>query len=155
GLNQLKKTCTVLFVTGMSMGGTLTLHLAQKYPEIAGIMPINAGIHVPRYIKFLQNVQPGDDRFLPGIGSDIKAEGIKERAYDQTPVQSLRELVILLKLVREDLHKVRVPTLIFSSIIDHVIPSENGQEIYDRISSNHKEIVRLENSFHVALLDND
>ena len=42
-LDWLKERCDTLFVTGLSMGGTLTLYLAGQYPELfKGIIPINA-----------------------------------------------------------------------------------------------------------------
>lgn len=58
-------------------------------------------------------------------------------------------------IVRGNLSKVETPAMIFSSTVNHVVPPENSQEIYDSISSNDRELVKLENSYHVATLDND
>lgn len=154
GLEKLKGECSTVFVAGLSMGGTLTLYLAEQHPEIAGIMPINAAVHMPEFEGYYLSLKDSE-RFVEGIGSDIKAEGIQELAYAQTPVKSMGELVQLLTIVNGDLGKVTVPTLILSSTVDNVVPPENSQIIYEQIQSDIKEIVSLEESYHVATLDND
>lgn len=154
GLAKLKDTCATVFVAGLSMGGTLTLYLAENHPEIAGIMPINAAIKMDEFEQYYLNLKDKEE-FVDGIGSDIKAEGIEELAYSKTPVKAMGELVQLLKIVETDLSKIQTPTLILSSTVDHVVPPENSQMIYDQIQSDVKNIVRLEESYHVATLDND
>lgn len=154
GLAKLKETCATIFVAGLSMGGTLTLYLAENHPEIAGIMPINAAVKMDEFEQYYLSLKDKEE-FVDGIGSDIKAEGIEELAYTKTPVKAMGELVQLLKIVETDLSKIQTPTLILSSTVDHVVPPENSQMIYDQIQSDVKNIVRLEESYHVATLDND
>ena len=155
GVEKLKETCTTIFVAGLSMGGTLTLYLAEQYPEIAGIMPINAAIDLPGMRDYYEEIADGSERFVAGIGSDILKPGVEELAYPLTPVKSMKELLKLTDEVRTNLHKVTAPALIFSSIADHVVPPQNSREIYNTISSENKNTVHLENSYHVATLDND
>ncbi|OZU88155.1 lipase [Virgibacillus indicus] len=155
GLKKLNETCTDIFVTGLSMGGTLTLFLAENHPDIKGIMPINAATHMPEMIKDYEKLSLVNTRFVDGIGSDIKKEGVEELAYPKTPVKSMNDLIKLSKNVRSNLSKITGPALILSSVVDHVVPPENSKEIYESISSTEKELVSLENSYHVATLDND
>lgn len=155
GLEKLKETCSDIFVAGLSMGGTLALYLAEHYPEISGIMPINAATNLPEMKRNYEGITNGKDRFIDGIGSDIKRDDVEELAYTKTPVKSMGELLRLSNLVRADLSKITVPTLVFSSLVDHVVPPENSIEIYKNIASKDKNIVYLENSYHVATLDND
>ncbi|WP_099159781.1 alpha/beta hydrolase [Virgibacillus ndiopensis] len=155
GLKKLQDTCSEIYVTGLSMGGTLTLYLAENYPEIKGIMPINAATNMPELIETYSTLVSSDTRFVDGIGSDIKKEGVKELAYPKTPVKSIGELIDLSEHVRVNLPEIKASALIFSSTVDHVVPPENSQEIYQSISSEDRTIVSLENSFHVATLDND
>ncbi|GAA0590614.1 alpha/beta fold hydrolase [Virgibacillus siamensis] len=157
GLEVLNKTCDEIFVTGLSMGGTLTLYVAEhaNAGRIKGIMPINAAIHMPEMIESYESLKDTDTRFVEGIGSDIKKEGVEELAYDQTPVKSMKELIALSMIVRGNLEKITAPAMIFSSATDHVVPPENSREIYDSISSEDRELVKLDNSYHVATLDND
>lgn len=154
GYEWLKNRCGTIFVTGLSMGGTLTLYMAEHHPEICGIAPINAAINMPALAGALAGV--GDlPRFLDAIGSDIKKPGVKELAYEKTPAASIRQLVQLMERVKTDLHKITCPAILFCSDEDHVVPPDNAPFIYDHIASADKELVRLPDSYHVATLDND
>ncbi|KGX87506.1 alpha/beta hydrolase [Pontibacillus litoralis] len=155
GVKKLKVTCKEIFVVGLSMGGTLTLYLAQNNPEIKGIMPINAAIHMPELIQTYESLQSTETRFVDGIGSDIKAEGVEELAYAHTPVKSMNEIITLSEQVRNDLEEINIPTSIMYSPEDHVVSPDNSLEIYNSISSEDKQILALKQSYHVATLDND
>jgi carboxylesterase len=152
GYQWLKKRCDRIAVTGLSMGGTLILYLAEKHPEIEAVIPINAAID-------LEKMGAGKDlsntRYLDAIGSDIKNPAVSELAYEKTPVKSLMELVSLTDEVRAELSRISCPALIFVSEEDHVVPPDNAEVIYEGISSEEKKIVTLQNSYHVATLDFD
>ncbi len=152
GYQWLNARCSQLFITGLSMGGTLTLYLAEKYPEVKGIMPINAAINLPDLEQMRGKTEP---RFLDAIGSDIKAEGVDELAYDKTPTKSIQEIIALMELTEKELGSIGMPALIFKSLEDHVVPPENSDRIINEISSDKKELVELHESYHVATLDND
>lgn len=152
GYRKLKESCKHIFVVGLSMGGTLALHLAHRYPDTKGMVLINAAIQMEQMEQVAQMEEP---RFLDAIGSDIKAEGVKELAYEKFPLKSVRELLQLMNLTREKLSAIQCPALIFASTEDHLVPPDNSQFIYDQIKSEDKKIVSLENSYHVATLDND
>jgi len=66
-----------------------------------------------------------------------------------------RELQKLLKHIREKLRKVHKPLLIFKSKEDHVIPLENVDYTLRNVSSKEKEVIYLENSYHVETMDYD
>jgi carboxylesterase len=152
GYQWLKQRCDSIFVTGLSMGGTLTLYMAETHPEVRGIILINAAIDIPAMdpVRQLEEV-----RFLDAIGSDIKKPGIKELAYEKTPVQSIKELLTFMNEVKVNLSQIKCPTLILVSNEDHVVPPDNSQIIYHAIGSERKEINQLKESYHVATLDND
>lgn len=148
----LSERCDSIFMAGLSMGGTLALHMAQKHPEIKAISLINAAVDVPA-MAVVHDMQ--DVRFMDAIGSDIKKEGIMELAYEKTPVASIKQLLAFMDEVRNDLPKITCPALIFVSPEDHVVPPENSQMIFSRISSTEKRIIEMPDSYHVATLDND
>ncbi|NEY72764.1 alpha/beta hydrolase [Bacillus mesophilus] len=152
GYYWLKERCDTIFMTGLSMGGTLTLYMAAKYPEILSIMLINAAIDIPAMdpVIELEGV-----RFLDAIGSDIKKPGVNELSYDKTPVQSVKELLTFINEVKQKLMDITCPALILVSDEDHVVPPDNAKYIYDRIGSEVKEIQHLKDSYHVATLDYD
>jgi carboxylesterase len=148
----LKERCDVIFMAGLSMGGTLALYIAQNHPEIRAISLINAAVDVPS-MAAVNDMQ--DVRFLDAIGSDIKKAGVAELAYEMTPVASVKQLLKFMAEVRSNLSKVSCPALIFVSREDHVVPPDNAQIIYDGISSEEKVIIEMPDSYHVATLDND
>ncbi|WLR58818.1 alpha/beta hydrolase [Guptibacillus hwajinpoensis] len=152
GYQWLNDRCDEIFITVLSMGGTLTLYLAEKHPEVKGIMPINAAIDLPGLEQMRGKTEP---RFLDAIGSDIKAEGVDELAYEKTPTKSIQEILALTEITRKDLKTISAPALIFKSLEDHVVPPENSTTIYNEIASSNKEVIELKNSYHVATLDHD
>ena len=152
----LQERCDTLFVTGLSMGGTLTLYLAGQYPGVfKGIIPINALIssNNPDLASLVYMANGPVE--VQGIGSDIKAPDVKELAYPVVPVPTLKELFALTKVTDDLLPRITCPALIIVSREDHVVPPMNAEHILQKLSSQDKQIVWLENSYHVATLDND
>ncbi len=155
-LQELAKTHKKVYVTGLSMGGTITYSLAARFPKIvAGIAPINgvAGIVSPG-LTDLMMLQPAPKR-VPGIGADIKAKGVDELAYKEDPVSCLRDIYLLQAVTSDLLPKITCPALITHSKEDHVVPVANGDHVVSKIKSEKVKRLTLENSYHVATLDND
>jgi carboxylesterase len=156
GLDWLKERCDTLFVTGLSMGGTLTLYLAGQYPELLkGIIPINPAIFVDRPAYASLAYMRGGPAEAPGVGGDIKAPDVTEQSYPVIPVPTIKELLVIMKVTEEILPHVACPALLVTSCEDHVVPPTNGEYILSRIASQEKRILWLEESYHVATLDND
>ncbi len=153
GYAWLKERCETIFVTGLSMGGTLTLYMAERHPEVKAIVPINAAIDIPDMAGALKD--PNQPRFLDSIGSDIKKTDVQELAYDKTPLASIKEIYTLMTHVKENLSQITCPALLFVSDEDHVVPPENAELIANQITSDEKSTIHLENSYHVATLDHD
>lgn len=155
-MEQLRARCSTLFITGLSMGGTLTLYLAAMYPTVFdGAIPINGALFLnsPALagLAFAKNAPD----FVPGVGSDIRKPGITEVAYPVIPVPAVRQVYGLMAATRELLDRVTCPVLIFQSREDHVVPPANGEAILSGVGSAEKRLVWLDNSYHVATLDND
>jgi carboxylesterase len=145
-----------VFVTGLSMGGVLTLNLAARFPAlVSGIVPISAPAGVlPEAIAELISMGQAPTR-IPGIGSDIKAPGVKELAYEETPVACLRQLYVLVAATTDLLHKIACPTLVIHSREDHLVSMANAKRIAASVSSDDVRLLWLNNSYHVSTLDND
>ncbi|MBC7247641.1 MAG: alpha/beta fold hydrolase [Actinobacteria bacterium] len=155
-LRDLKGRCEKVFVTGLSMGGTITCWLGEKYAaEVAGLMPINAAVARLNPLLPLTPVAKYFLKTIPGVGSDIKDPSVKESCYDKVPVRAAAELYELMRITRRDLPRITAPILIFTSREDHVVPPTNGPYLLEHVSSTDKELVWLENSYHVATLDHD
>ncbi len=152
----LEHRCETLFVTGLSMGGTLTLFMAGQHPHrFAGIIPINAILFMnnPDFAS-LAYMSPAPAE-VQGIGNDIQAEGVTELAYPVVPVPTIKEACALTKVTEEMLPRITCPALILVSRNDHVVPPANADYIFQKLHNPDKQLVWLENSYHVATLDND
>jgi len=81
------------------------------------------------------------------------AEGVDEKAYARLPMRSTHELALLSRDVRAGLSRVTCPALMFSSVVDHVVPPANQREIYQAIASADKTLVELGDCYHLATMD--
>jgi carboxylesterase len=155
GLRELQKTCGTVFVMGLSMGGTLTLRLAEEHPEIAGIVLVNPSVLTENKAARILPLLKAVIQSLKAISNDIKAPGVTELAYDRTPLRAAASLAELWRLVLADLRKVTQPTLLLRSAEDHIVEPSNARELLARIGATDVEEVVLPDSYHVATLDND
>lgn len=155
-LRELNTLCDTVFVMGLSMGGSLTLRLAEaKGDEIAGIVLVNAAVHSQRPDRFILPLVKHLVSAFPGISNDIKKPDQDEGAYDKIPLKAAHSLTKLWKAVKEDIASVRQPLLLFRSAVDHVVEASNSRFIRDHVSSTDVTEVVLPESYHVATLDND
>ena len=153
---ELQKACERVFIFGLSMGGSLTLSLAERHgDEIRGIVLVNPAVHSERPDRFLLPVLQAVVPAFPGISNDIKKPGQDEGAYNKIPLKAAHSLTKLWKAVKDDISLVRQPLLLFRSAEDHVVEASNSRFILDHVSSADRTEVVLPDSFHVATLDND
>ncbi len=143
-------------VVGLSMGGTLTCWLAERHPEICGIVLVNPLVEPPDdgFRDAVRQLLDSGAAIAPGIGSDIARPGVVEITYDGTPLAAVLSLFEGAEEVALSLPEIRCPVLLFSSRQDHVVPSTNG-DLVEASVGGPCERVWLERSFHVATLDYD
>jgi carboxylesterase len=146
------------FVVGMglSMGATLVLRLAQlRGEELAGAVVVNPSLlTLRRDAKLL----PVISKFVPsvsGIASDIKRTGVAEVAYTRTPLRAAYSLSNLWRTTRADLARITLPIDLYRSREDHVVEAESSRVLLAGVSSTDVRETILEDSYHVATLDND
>ena len=155
-LAWLQGRCENVFIAGLSMGGMFSLYFAGTRPDlIKGAIPINACMYLdnPDLARLVFN--PDAPPTVPGVGSDIKAPGVEELVYPEVPVPAVKEFMAAMRVTDDLLPAITAPVLALQSLEDHVVPPENGPYILGRLGSRDKQPVRLENSYHVATLDND
>jgi carboxylesterase len=154
----LRARCTHTFVTGLSMGGTLATRLAeQRGADVAGAVIVNGSLFTTRkdakLLPLLRHLLPS----LPPIGNDVKKAGVTEPAYDRLPVKAAWQLSKLWEVTNTDadLARISAPLLVMTSRDDHVVEPANSERLMTAAGSADKRQVWLEDSFHVATLDND
>lgn len=154
--DEVRSRCDRTFVMGLSMGGTLALRLAQQRgADVAGVVVVNPSLFTTRkdakLLPLLRHVVPS----FPPVGNDIKKPDTIEPAYDRLPVKAAYQLSQLWKLTNAELHKLTQPLLAFTSRDDHVVEPENSTRLIAGAASSDKRQIVLEDSYHVATMDND
>ncbi|TDD58469.1 alpha/beta fold hydrolase [Kribbella antibiotica] len=155
-LARLRQEHDQVVVVGLSMGGALVLRLAEEHgADISGVVLINPSVSTEDkrlgLLPVLSKVIPS----FPGISNDIKKPGVDEGAYTRMPLKSALSLSKLWKVVQTDLPKVTQPVLLFRSTVDHVVEASSARRVLTSISSRDVTETLLEDSYHVATLDND
>ncbi len=146
-----------VFAMGLSMGGTLTIRLAElRGAELSGIVLVNPSLATERFdLKYLLPVVSRVRRSAPGIASDIAKPGVEETGYDRVPLAAVRSLSALWRVTRANLRQVTVPVRMYRSVVDHVVEPLSGRLLLHGIASTDVREEMLTDSFHVATLDHD
>ncbi|MDT4927125.1 MAG: carboxylesterase [Pseudonocardiales bacterium] len=153
---DLQSRCQTVFAVGLSMGGTLVTRLAERHPDgVAGLVLVNPAYGTKRVDAKFAPYIAWAVRSRPSIGGDIKKPGVAEPAGDRTPIVAFASLLKLWKVTVAELPAVRAPILMYRSREDHVVDELSGQLLKaGALNTTVREVI-LENSYHVATLDND
>lgn len=156
GFDALRQRCDQVFVAGLSMGGTLALHLAgERAEQVSGVMVVNASLDTSDkrawLLPYLAKVLPS----VSGVVDDIHKPGVTESGYARLPLRAAASLQELWAETRARLGGITAPVLAFRSAVDHVVPvtslavlraGATGTTVVERV---------LADSYHVATLDFD
>ena len=155
-LDKLSAENDAVVAVGLSMGGALCLRLAADHgKELAGIVIVNAAVDTLRKDAVLLPVLKRFVPAFPGIRNDIKKPGVDEVAYPVMPLKAAYEMSVGWAQLRRDLPRITIPVLSFRSAEDHVADISTSRALHAGLSSKDFEERVLEDSYHVATLDND
>ena len=154
--DRLQAENDAVVVGGLSMGGALVLRLAADHPDrVAGVVVVNPALATRRLdvklLPVLKHLVPS----FPGIANDIKKPGVQEHGYDRTPLKAVHSMMRAWPILVADLPKITAPVLYFRSTEDHVVDEATEPLILSGISSRDVTVTRLQDSYHVATIDND
>jgi carboxylesterase len=154
--DELATTCAAVVVAGLSMGGTLAIRLAeQRAGEVAGLVLVNPSLLTERFdAKLLPLLARLTPKWAP-IGNDVKKPGVTESAYPKLPTRAMMALRRLWGTTRADLGRITAPVLVFRSVEDHVVEPASAAALLAGIASTDVTEVLLQDSYHVATVDND
>jgi carboxylesterase len=145
-----------IVVAGLSMGGGLTLWLASRHPDVAGIVLINAIAEpsAPEIVTMIRQMLADGATTIDAIGNDIAEPGQVENAYDKTPLAAAASMFDAIDALQSSLGSIRCPALVMNSPQDHVVQPSNSDHLAATLGGP-VERVSLERSYHVATLDYD
>jgi carboxylesterase len=152
---DLASRCDKVAVAGLSMGGSLTVWLATRHPEIVGIVCVNPAMQVAEeMVAALEQLVEAGEETIPSIGGDIAHPDSDEIAYDAAPLRPLLSLAEATARFGPQLNQVACPVLIMTSPQDHVVPPTDSDVLAAGVTGP-VERITLERSYHVATLDYD
>jgi carboxylesterase len=159
-LLDLARRCDEVFVMGLSMGGALSVRLAQRHPGLVrGLVLVNPSLVVEDYrLPLIAPFRRLVARLLPstpGLSSDVAKDDTSEGGYDRVPVAAAATLPKLWRAVQEGMSGLRAPVLAFRSTEDHVVRPESLRMLARRAVNTTVTIHLLHDSYHVATLDHD
>jgi len=181
---EIKERPDLIFVSGLSMGALLALLLAEEFPgKISGVSCLSPTLFYdgwntpwskcllplayltplkhcfyfkedpPYGIKNAQVRQLVHKYYSQAKLDDIR--GIAQYGYPYFPVTLLYQLYLLVKYLSSRLGNIRAPVQVIQAQDDDMTSVKNAQFIYDRVASQNKEMVLLNNSYHVITADQE
>ena len=132
GLQELEGRCRRVFVVGLSVGGLIALYLAMQH-HIEGTVIMSTPISLKSWQVHLISILK---YLMPWLFCVVS-------------------IVELMRYVRENLSRVRVPVLVVQGVKDRHVPPGHAQYIHDHVGSEDKELVWFPNSGHAITLDGE
>ena len=140
GYHLLRGLTNRIFLTGLSMGGVLSLLMSTRL-DVAGVITMSTPYalpgddkdYEPAYIKLYSQFV----KYLPKSNEEPGAtwfdmEAFRDHiSYPQNPIRSIAEMKLLLHAMRESLPKVTRPVLLIHSKNDKYVLPENMERLYD------------------------
>jgi carboxylesterase len=138
------------FVSGLSMGGLLTLALAARVEEIDAIVPMSPAVE---FGGFLGKLVPVIKYFMPYRKVDLttmpEMYDVMRFKYERDPLASIQELLTLAKEVKHELSNITCPTLILQSELDKTVDPVGAEIVFQKIGSETKRLHLVPRAEHV------
>lgn len=156
GYVVMKNSVSEFAMAGFSTGaGLALLQAAQKGEKLKAVVSISA----PLRLKDIKASLTGAVSFFNTILKKFKIEKGKmefvpnvpenpDINYSRNPISGTYQLGKLMKYVETNLSKVTIPALIIQATGDPVVNPQSADEIYSKISSMTKEMVKIKSNRH-------
>ena len=172
--NELRYNYNQFFVSGLCLGAAMAVYLAEHNEDITGVVALSTtlfldGFCIPWTISLLPFALstiirfyytfPEDDCF--GVKNErtrkslAKITAKAEIGMDNYPLNCVDALLKLSKNVRQNLKKVNCPVLCIHSKYDNLSSPKSAKVVLNGISSEIKQYVELNDSYHMVLYDNE
>ncbi len=155
----MKNSVKTFSIAGFSMGGGIALLQAANKPgRFAGVISINAPLKLMSVASKFAPVIVAWNKLLTRIKIDKwKMEFVKNDPeypqinYLRNPVSGGYELDKLMRFVENRLGKVTDPTLIIHASGDPVVDPVSGEEIFEKLGTEEKQLIRVYANHHGIL----
>ncbi|HEY8081916.1 MAG TPA: alpha/beta fold hydrolase [Acidimicrobiales bacterium] len=154
--DDLATRCARVALVGLSVGGGLSVWLAEHHPEVAALVLVNPMVQ-PIAAELREGAQAlldAGEVTIEGVANDIAMPGATEHGYKSLPLAAALSLMGGLEDVAGAIGSVTCPTLVLTSRQDHVVTLDNSELVVAKVAGL-VEQVWLERSYHVATVDYD
>jgi esterase/lipase len=155
----MKNSVKTFSIAGFSMGGGIALLQAANKPgRFAKVISINAPLRLMSIASKFSPLIVGWNKLLTKLKVDKwKLEFVKNDPeypqinYVRNPVSGGYELERLMRIVENRLGEVTDPALIIQASGDPVVDSTSGQEIFEKLGTKEKQLLRVYANHHGIL----
>jgi carboxylesterase len=151
--NRVKKQYKKVYVGGMSVGGTLSVKVAEKNPDVSGLILMStpykmrhekAGLcaahTVNKFTKYKKKYYPKFKNKEPSITQLI--------SYQKYPIVSALEVFNAIKSSHDSFEKITQPTFLIQPENDHLVSKSSIYHIYQKLNSQKKEMRIIKKASH-------
>lgn len=150
--NVLKDLCDKVSVIGISMGSLLAIKLAT-FNVLEKLVVMSTPIELKDDRISLLPFYRIFKSYFPKPKKYYNAVDEYNISYDKYPLKALSSMLELIEKVKENLPSITNPTLIIQSRVEKTVKYKSASYINKNIGSNKKQIIWLENSGHMIVLD--
>ena len=161
-----------VYLGGLCLGAVLAIAIAQEYQNVRGIVSLSTtlfldGWTIPWYNFFmpigvhtiLRYYYSFPEREPYGLKNETlrrKIAALQKRnteALDNYPMSCIYELLKFSKQTQKNIAKVTAPILLMHAKEDDLTSTRSAKFVYRNISSKTKNYIKLENSYHLIVMD--
>lgn len=162
--HELRATCRVVMVAGLSLGGLLAAHLARHHPQsvravgflatpwfldgfmVRAIFPAIWKTPLKKFYKY----QP---KTIASIRDPVARR--RYQTYNKIPVVNVASLLEFQGIVRDELKHITQPAIVIHSLHDQTVPYANLDFVNAILASDEIKTVTLKRSNHIITVDYD
>lgn len=156
GHKILAECCDEVIVAGFSTGAALALNLVIKYPnKFSAAICISTPLKLKKFTAhFASLVHYWNQIFAILKFNKVRKEFVTNHAdnphinYLRCPVASIVQIKRLMKGVRRDLAKIKLPILVMHATHDPKVDVQSSKDIYKSISSSNKTYYEVDSDRH-------
>ncbi len=151
---HLATLCRHVFVGGESTGAALALYLAEQHKEIAGVLCYAPAVKLAMPLHKKAQLYASAP-FIEAIPKASAGDNPHWQGYKVNPLRAVQELIELGRVVRHNLGQITAPILVMQGRHDQTVAPDAGRIILENARSELKELVWLEKSGHIILLEEE
>jgi esterase/lipase/1-acyl-sn-glycerol-3-phosphate acyltransferase len=159
GYAIVRNICDKVVIGGFSTGAGLSLHLAARVADAAGVFAVSAPLRLQdlgaRFAPALDAWNRLMDKYAGGTAKKEFVENHPENPhinYHRNPIAGVRELERLMEAMAPLLPKIEIPALVVQSEGDPVVNPKGSKKIFQRLGSKNKKYSLFNFDRHGILL---